>query len=174
MLAFVSTMPASLQRLAISVDGWLDLGAPERALLDMDPLLSHPASRPLGLALRVRALVELKRHAEALSDIEEIKRGEHDENAIDLQEAWCRKRLGDVRGAAACMERLVARERKSAIGHYNLACYLALAGETERSLEELAIACGLDPALRESLMTEHDLDSLHGDERFEQLRPPKK
>src|SRR5436190_14061949 len=109
-------MPASLQRLAISVDGWLDLGAPERALLDIDPLLSQPVSRPLGLALRVRALVELKRHAEALADIEEIKRGEHDENATDLQEAWCRKRLGDVRGAAACMERLIAREHKSAIG----------------------------------------------------------
>ena len=166
-------LPATLQRLAISIDGWLDLGAPERALLDIEPLLQNPSSRPLGLELRVRALIDLKRHAEALGDIEELKRGGHDLAALELKEAWCRKRVGDIRGAIACMERLLAHERRSAIAHYNLACYLALLGDKERALDELTIACGIEAKFREELETEQDLDLLRGDARFEQLRARK-
>jgi len=169
MLQAVTELPASLVRLSLSVEGWLDLGAPERALADIDPLLANPAARPFGLLLRVRALVALKRHAEALRDMEEIKRGEHDADWIEFQEAWCRKRIGDIRGAAACMERTIARNHRSGMGHYNLACYLALLGESERALQELTIACGLDPVLRESMLTESDLDSLRNDVRFSQL-----
>lgn len=172
MLREVTSIRASLERSASAAEGWLDLKAPERALVEIAPLLAHPESRPAGLLLRVRAFVALERHAEALRDIEEIKRGQHDAAWLDFQEAWCRKRVADVAGAAACMERVIARDRRSALGHYNLACYLALLGETERSLHALTIACGLDAAFRKEMLAETDLDSLRGDARFAQLCAP--
>ena len=160
--------------MTLAAEGWLDLGASERALVEIAPLLAHPSTRHAGLVLRVRAFVDLKRHGEALEDIAEIRRSKlaFDAEWLDRQEAWCKKRVGDVAGAAACMENLITRDRRSAIGHYNLACYLALLGETERALLELTIACGLEPRFRTEMATESDLDSLRGDARFLQLCAP--
>jgi hypothetical protein len=70
------------------------------------------------------------------------------------------------------MERMVARKHRSAIAHFNLGCYLVLAGQLERALDEITIACGLNPTYRTSLATERDLDALRADPRFQALLPP--
>jgi hypothetical protein len=55
-------------------------------------------------------------------------------------------------------------------GHYNLACYEALAGNPDAAFDELRIAIELD---RDNVMKwlpqDSDLDSLRGDPRFEEL-----
>ncbi len=165
-------LPKSMSRLALEVDGWLELGCPEYALTRMRPLLDTPGARPVGLMLRVRALIELSRFAEALRGLDELRTFEHDAEWLDVQEAWCQKRLGDLRAAADCMERLVRRQPRSAIGHYNLGCYLALLGERERAIEQVTIACGLDESFRSHARSEHDLDTLRDDPRFVRLMPP--
>ena len=81
--------------------------------------------------MRVRALVAMEDLAGALADLARLKGLDHDEEWADVTEAWCRKRLDDLPGAVACMERLIDRGR-SPIGHFNLGCYLALMGEAER------------------------------------------
>ena len=52
---------------------------------------------------------------------------------------------------------------------YNLACYLALAGEKNRAIELLAEALGLHPGLTEWSRQDTDLASLHGLPGYERL-----
>ena len=163
-------VPKSVQRLAVEIEGWLDLSCPEQALLKMEDLLGVPGARPAALVLRVRAFVDMKRFEEALIDIDEVRNFDHDPDWADVTEAWCRKRMGDLPGAAACMERLLERTNHSAIGHFNLGCYLALQGETERALDEVTVACGIDPEFRKLLADESDLEPLHGHPAFESLK----
>jgi hypothetical protein len=67
------------------------------------------------------------------------------------------------------MEQLLARTPRSDIGHFNLACYLAIAGQRDRAVDEATVACGINPDLRDLLRDEPDLDSLRNDPRFRQL-----
>lgn len=167
-------IPTSLRRVAEEIDGWLELKCPERALERLEVLLSDSAGRAAGLTMRVRAYVGMSRHQEALADIAELRSIAGLDDWLDLTEAWCRKRMPDLPGAIRCMEQLVLRNPKSDIGHYNLGCYLALAGERDRAIDEVTIACGLTDELREHARDETDLDSLRNDTRFRELMRPRR
>jgi len=139
--------------------------SPER----IDRLLDAPEARRAGLPMRVRAYVGLSRHEEALADIAELRQDEEAQDWLDLCEAWCRKRTADLPGAIRCMEQLIDRKPKSDIGHFNLGCYLALAGKKDRAIDEISIACGLTEQMRALAQDEPDLDSLRSDARFRAL-----
>lgn len=162
-------VPKDLERLVAEIDGWLDLRCPDKALDRLQPLLSNPEARPVGLAMRVRAYVSTKRHREAVADLDELRTTPYDPDWLDLTEAWCRKRLQDLPGAMRCMQQLLHRDPRSAIGHFNLGCYLALSGDKERALDEVSIACGLDESFRTMLHDEVDLVSLRQDPRYQEL-----
>lgn len=153
----------------MEIEGWLDLDCPEHAILKLSDLLAVPGARPAALSLRVRALVATDRYDKALVDIDEIRHFAHDPEWADMTEAWCRKRLGDLSAAIQCMERLLARTNHSAEGHFNLGCYLALAGESDRALDEVTLSCGIDPSFRKLLAEESDLDSLRDYPEFQNL-----
>ena len=53
--------------------------------------------------------------------------------------------------------------------HYNLACHLALSGQSEAALESLATSLDLNPSLREWSTQDPDLASLHQDPHFADL-----
>ena len=163
------SVPKSLIRRAAEVEGWIELNRPDKAFDILGPLLETTGARPAGLHLRIRASVALQRHEQALTDIAELRNFDADPDWLDLTEAWCRKRLGQLDRAAKCMEKLVQRSRRSAVGHYNLGCYLALLGEKDRAIDELAIACGIEDRFRREAASETDLDSLRGDPAFDQL-----
>ena len=159
----------SLARLATEVEGWLELGCPAHALEKMAGLLEAPGARPAALTLKVRALVELKRHAEALDSLDELAYFAHDVEWRLVTEAWCRRRLDDLPGAIKCMRRLIEVDPRSAIGHFNLGCYLALGDQHEEALEQVTVACGMEERFREHARTEPDLDPLREDPRFVEL-----
>lgn len=123
----------------------------------------------MGLTLRARAFIAQGNHRDALQDLLELRSHVPDLDWLELTEAWCRKRLDDLPGAIACMERLLAKDARSAIGHFNLGCYLALHGEHERAMDEVTLACGLDEEFRTHAKDEPDLDCLRTDDRFRQL-----
>lgn len=166
----VHSVPQSLLRRTVEIDGWLDLGCPKVALDKLPPLLDTPGARPVGLMFRVRALVALAQYRDALVDLAELDNLHHDPEWLELTRAWCMKRVGDLAGAARCMERLIARTPDSGIGHFNLGCYLALAGDTERALAMVTRACQLDPHFRSTPLDDSDLDALRGRPEFESLR----
>ncbi len=162
----------SLRRLALEIEGWLELGDPQAALERIPPLLAKPGARQVGLYFKTRALVDSHRYHEALAAIEELRPFDQDPDWLDLTEAWCLKRIDRIDGAVQCMQRLIGRSRRSAIGHYNLACYLALLGDTERAIDEVTLACGMSEEFRRHAAEERDLDALRGDPRFDELVGP--
>jgi tetratricopeptide (TPR) repeat protein len=165
-------VPAALRRLADQVDGWLDLRCPERALELVGPLVASPDANSMGLALRVRANVRLGNYREALADLAALRIHHATHDWVDLTEAWCRRRFDDLPGAIRCTEQLLARNHRHHIARFNLACYLALSGDKERAIDELSLACGINPECRTFAIDEPDFDSLRTDERFRQLLRP--
>jgi len=165
--------PPTLRRLVDQVDGWLDLRCPERALELVAPLLGDPDGRAIGLSLRVRANARLANFQQALADLTELRSSHPDDDWVDLTEAWCRRRLDDLPGAIRCARQLVQRNHRSDTGHFNLACYLALAGHRDDAIDALSIACGLNPSCRDEARDEPDFDSLRTDDRFRQLLRPR-
>lgn len=163
------SVPPALQRLHDQIDGWLDLRQPERALELLEPMLADDTGRSAGLVLRVRALARLGRFADALPDLAELRDRDGTEHWVDLTEAWCKKRTGDLRGAVDCLERLLERDHRNDAAHFNLGCYLALLGERDRAIDEVTLACGLNDECRDFARDDPDLDGLRADARFRSL-----
>ena len=74
--------------------------------------------------------------------------------------AWCQKRLGWVDESVVTITRALAASPDDADLHYNLACYLALVGQPQSALYELAWAIELKPRLRRRAIVEVDFDPL--------------
>lgn len=165
-------VPPNYQRAVDEADGWLQLRCPERALELVDPLIAVPEARAMGLALRIRANIRLAKFEAALADLGELRLEYPTDEWVDLTEAWCRRRHDDLPGAIRCIEQLLKGNHRHDIAHFNLACYLALSGETDRAIDELSLACGLNPECRQFARDEPDFDSLRTDERFRQLLRP--
>jgi mannose-6-phosphate isomerase-like protein (cupin superfamily) len=84
--------------------------------------------------------------------------------------AFAKARAGDVEGARAMLAALVARQPGEWQGPYNVACFEALQGETDRAFDELRKAAELDAeALRGFAPNDSDLTSLHDDPRWREL-----
>lgn len=74
--------------------------------------------------------------------------------------AWCYKRTEELDKAIEAMIIALRLEPESAITHYNLACYLALALDAEQALKHLAIAIDLNPEYRDKVPQEKDFDAI--------------
>jgi tetratricopeptide (TPR) repeat protein len=71
-------------------------------------------------------------------------------------------RAGDYRRAIEIAEPGLEEWPDHALLNYQLACYRALAGDTEQALEHLRIAAAGDPQMAEYARTDTDLDSIRG------------
>jgi len=165
----VIPVPPAWQRLADTIDGWLELRCPDKALARLQPLLDDAAARPAALTMRIRASCRLAEYAAVLPDLAELRAGGHLPEWVALTEAWCQRRLGNLPAAVASLQQLVQRIPRCHLAHFNLSCYLALQGERDAAIDALTLACGLEPAHREHAREEPDLDSLRTDARFRSL-----
>ena len=165
-------VPEPLTRLVDQIDGWLELRCPERALKQIEPLLSEPKARACGLSLRIRANARMAEFEAALRDLDELRTMQPNDDWVDLTEAWCRRRNDDLAGAIHCIEQLIERNHRHDIAHFNHACYLALNEQPDQAIAALSLACGLNPDHRTYALDEPDLDGLRTDERFRQLVRP--
>lgn len=76
---------------------------------------------------------------------------------------------GRLEEALRDLDEVIEREPGHALAWYNRACYLALSGEVDGALTALANAIGFDPSKRDEAKDDPDLESLHGDPRFDEL-----
>jgi hypothetical protein len=74
-------------------------------------------------------------------------------------------RDGDYDTARRILEEGLA-QKDVPVMHYQVACVEALAGNRERALDELTLACDGSPRLREHAKTDEDLASIRDDPRF--------
>jgi tetratricopeptide (TPR) repeat protein len=157
-----------LQRKLLEIEGWMELRAHDLALERIDALESSVGPGLLN-AIRARCFLAMGRFGDAVPLYEELVVGSSDPSAVLLELAWCHKRIGRPDLAAGDMEKLIASDPKSSIGHYNLACYLALSGECQRSLAELGMAISIEPRFAEDAATETDFDPIRGLPQFGEL-----
>jgi tetratricopeptide (TPR) repeat protein len=149
-------------------EGYLELGMAQHALDLLAPLRDEDMD-PQGWYLRGEALRALERYAEALGPLEEVAASVPDDIAVWLALGWCYKRTGRIDRAVYSMERALKVQPKEALLHYNLACYLSLAGQKERALGHLSKAFAFDPAYRGLVEGERDFDSIRSDPGFQSL-----
>ncbi len=83
--------------------------------------------------------------------------------------ALARKDAGEHRRAIYLLEEVTRSQPGNALAIYNLAALLALAGEGERSLQELSLALAGQPECRSWAAKHEGFASLRGDERFRKL-----
>jgi tetratricopeptide (TPR) repeat protein len=133
-------------------NGLADLGegAAERALARFDEALAAgPAAGDLERVLLYQAtcLKELGRFGEAADRLERALVIEPDELALHNLLGYCRFKLGDHAGAAACFERAVALDEGSAIDWANLGVNLAALDRPTEAAAALRRALALDRSL---------------------------
>ena len=88
----------------------------------------------------------------------------------NVHAAFAKLDAGDVSGGRELMRTTIVDGQEAWGGHYNLACYEALAGNTDAALDELRTAIDLDrDQVMKWLPHDEDLDSLRGDPRFVEL-----
>ena len=156
-------------RLAREAEGYYELQLYEEALERAARLLSHPQSRQFAMSMRAECLRSLERWGDAAAAFESILESEPENVAAYVGLGWCHKRNGELDRAVESMERLVATHPGEAIGHFNLACYLALTGERDRPLGLLRRAVTVEESYRDLARKEEDFSSLRDDPEFRRI-----
>ena len=165
------TMPSLIRRKQIErqAEGYLELGMPQQALDNLGRLGGVENLGPRGLFLRGEALRELQRYGEALATLKKAADAMPGVVDVLLSLAWCYKRTGRVDAAIESMEQALEMEPDRALLHYNLACYLSLAGNKTRALTHLSRAFELESEYRALVDSEPDFDPIRSDPDFQSL-----
>ena len=123
----------------------------------------HEARRQMVIGQSLRLL---RRYPTAM--IAFRKAAKHRPNRPDalMALACCQRRSGLIREAIATLTRALAITPESGPLHYNLACYLCVAGEGRAAIYELAWAVELDSSLKKRAVMDSDFDALRGAPAF--------
>jgi Flp pilus assembly protein TadD len=154
------------QRILSEAEGYLELHMPQQSLAVLDRLGEQGTSRGQMLYLRGEAMRMMRRYREALTLLEEAADLCPSNVQIWLALGWCYKRSGQFVLAVEAMEKAVDVQPHLPLLHYNLACYLSLAGEKRRALRSLAHTLDLDDSFRFKIIDEPDFDPLRSDPEF--------
>jgi Flp pilus assembly protein TadD len=150
-------------------EGYLEIGLPQRALEVLSRLGDRVLRSPHALYLRGEALRTLGRYHEALEPLGQAAKAAPENIHVQMALGWCHKRTDQLDLAIQDLERALDVEPTDPLVHYNLACYLSLAGQRRRALVHLSRAFSLDATLRRLVANEPDFDPLRADPGFVSL-----
>lgn len=158
-----------IKQLERQAEGYLELAMPEHAIAALDRLGGDAPLGSHGLYLYGEALRAVERYDEALRFLGEASQLAPGCVEVWMAMGWCHKRVGRLDLAIEDLEQ--AREARPAepLIHYNLACYLSLAGNKHRALAHLSEALAMNPDLRTLIDEESDFDPLRSDREFQAL-----
>jgi tetratricopeptide (TPR) repeat protein len=158
-----------LKQIERQSEGLLELGLVQQALDNLARLGSLVDSSPRALYLQGEALRTLDRCEEALTPLVKAAQATPRDIHVWLALAWCRKRTSRIDLAIAAMERALRAKPSEALVHYNMACYLSLAGQKPRAIDHLSKALALDEEFRALVERERDFDPIRSDPEFQAL-----
>jgi Flp pilus assembly protein TadD len=158
-----------LKQIERQSEGLLELGLAQQALDNLARLGSVVTASPRALFLTGEALRMLNRCGEAAIPLAKAAEANPRDVRISLALGWCQKRTGRIDLAVQTMERAVALHPADALIHYNLACYLSLAGRKQPAIFHLSKAIGLDEHYRGLVDEERDFDPIRSDPQFQAL-----
>lgn len=147
-------------------EGYLELGLPQHALQTLGRLGDPALFDAEALCLWGEGLQELGRFLEALLPLERAVRMASGDVRVNLALGWCYKRTGRLDLAVVAIQRSLKSNPDEAILHYNLACYLSLAGMRRKALFHLAQALTMNHIFQKRIDDEADFDPLRDDPRF--------
>ncbi len=150
-------------------EGYLELGMAQHAMDTLSRLGPMEAYAPNALYLCGEALRELERYDEALIPLTKAAESDPTNLRIWLALGWCHKRTSRLDLAIRDMECALEYEPTQALLHYNLACYLSLAGQKERAIAHLSRALAIDSDYRAMIDSESDFDPIRSDPEFQAL-----
>jgi Flp pilus assembly protein TadD len=151
-------------------EGYLELGLAQQALDCLGRLGDPAAFEVESLYLWGEGLRAMDRYFEALVPLERAVKAAPEDIRVRMALGWCYKRTGRLDLAIQSLEAALANDPTEAVLHYNLACYLSLAGEKRRSLRLLADALAIDPRLGRLVDDESDFIPLRSEPEFQSLR----
>ena len=150
-------------------EGYLELGMAQHALDVLDGVEDAARVSHYALYLRGEALRMLRRHEEALKPLRRAAELDPDNTSVWLALGWCHKRTDRIDLAVEALEKALRIEPSDGLIHYNLACYLSLAGNKQRALAHLSKALAIDSRYRVLVHEEPDFDPIRGDPDFQAL-----
>jgi hypothetical protein len=140
-----------------AASGWLDLGLPDEALVELQGLPADVQRLRLPLELKLAAQMEQHEWNAASETARLLCLKAENEPEFFLRAAYCLHETGDT--LAACNQLLRGPKTlfEMAIFHYNLACYLWTLGEGPRARSHLKQAIEMDESFLESAREDRDL-----------------
>ena len=150
-------------------EGYLELGLAQQALECLGRLGDPAAFEVHALYLWGEGLRAMERYFEALVPLERAAKEAPEDTRVRMSLSWCYKRTGRLDLAIATLREALLVEPTEPVLHYNLACYLSLAGQRRGALRSLGEALALDATFGKLVDDESDFDSLRSDPEFQAL-----
>lgn len=148
-----------LKKITLRAEGYLELGMPLRTLEEVRRANELRLSfTPQLLYLEGAALFETKKYRDALYPLGQAVLMEPSDIKLWLLIGMCQKRVGRCDLAIESLENALFIQPKSTVILYNLACYHALAKQTEKCLKYLSRCLYLDPTFRDFVNREPDFN----------------
>ncbi|MHC4398233.1 MAG: TPR end-of-group domain-containing protein [Planctomycetota bacterium] len=157
------------KRIERHAEGYLELEMPQHALEALEELGEAVELSGRASYLRGEALRAMERYQEAVEPLRRASQLDPGNTHVWLALGWCYKRTARIDLAVEAMERATESEPSDALVHYNLACYLSLAGKKEKALAHLSQALAIDSHYRELAHEEPDFDPIRSDPEFQAL-----
>lgn len=157
------------QRLLREAEGYLELGLPNLAIDALGKMGEPGTFKSKQLYLLGEAFRAQGRFKEAIEALEASVDKTPSKIDIYLALGWCYKRTDRLDRAIDALQKALEVKPDEALLHYNLACYLSLAGNKGQALASLSEALRRDGDYREMIAGESDFDSLRNDPEFQSL-----
>ena len=137
-----------------------------RALSALEAIEPPLRDQPETILIKAEALRALGLFADALPLFRSVSAAVPKRIEPWLGIGWCLKRLDRLDEAIETLREGVQASPRQPVLHYNLACYLSLAGNVQPAIEHLTKAIAIDRRFRDLTQVEPDFDPIRSDPRF--------
>jgi hypothetical protein len=149
-----------VSRTLLAASGWLELGMPNEALMELESLPAEARTQRAALELKLSAQMDSKSWNSASDTARLLCLKAHDEPLFFLRAAFCLHETGDTLAACNWLLRGPKTLFAMAIFHYNLACYLWTLGEGNRARSHLKQAITMDGSFLDAARDDRDLTGI--------------